>query len=127
MSGERASKFASALQDLESGGDVDGFVAAVFTDQVELLRPETDQQVQGIAGAQRFWKQYLSQFIDISSQFDRIVEDGDLGVLEWTSSGRLADGTDISYRGVSVLNFDSNGLVDRFSTYFDTAKFASTR
>ena len=124
MSNERASSFAAALQDLESSGDVDEFVAAVFTDQVQLLRPETGQQVHGVAGAKEFWTQYLGQFLHISSQFDRVAEDGALGILEWTSSGRLADGTDISYCGVSVLDFDSDGYVTRFSTYFDTAKFA---
>ena len=124
MSSEKVSKFAAALQDLENGGEVDGFVSAVFTDDVELFRPETDQQVQGTSGARTFWTQYLSQFEQISSTFTRVAEDGNLGVLEWTSNGRVAGGAAISYRGASVLEFDDQGRVRRFSTYFDTAKFA---
>lgn len=124
MSSEKVSKFAAALQDLENGGEVDGFVSAVFTDDVELFRPETDQQVQGTSGARTFWTRYLSQFEQISSTFTRVAEDGNLGVLEWTSNGRVAGGAAISYRGASVLEFDGQGRVRRFSTYFDTAKFA---
>ena len=124
MSNERVSKFAAALQDLENGGEVDGFVAAVFADDVELFRPETDQQVQGTSGAKAFWTQYLSQFEQISSTFTRVTEDGDIGVLEWQSNGRVAGGAAISYRGASLLDFDDQGRIRRFSTYFDTAQFA---
>ena len=124
MSDTRVTKFATALQDLETGGDVDAFVSTVFADDAELLRPETDQQVQGIAGAKTFWTQYLAQFDQVSSEFTRVTEAGDLGVLEWRSQGKAVGGGDISYRGVSLLDFDEQGRVRRFSTYFDTAQFA---
>ena len=121
MTANRTEEFAAALHTLEDGGDVDAFVA-VFADDVELLRPETQQQLDGIAGARDFWTQYLATFDHVSSDFSRVV-DGEVGVLEWTATGRLSGGQDISYTGVSLLDFDDAGKVSRFATYFDTQAF----
>lgn len=121
MATNRTEQFADALHALEDGGDLDAFVA-VFADDVELYRPETQQKLAGTAGARAFWEQYLATFDRIRSDFSRVV-DGEVGVLEWTSTGRLANGADISYAGVSLLDFDEAGRVTRFATYFDTQAF----
>jgi ketosteroid isomerase-like protein len=121
MPTNRTQEFADALHALESGGDLDAFVT-VFADDVELHRPETAQHLDGIPGARAFWEQYLATFDQISSDFSRVV-DGEVGVLEWTSTGRRADGSPITYAGVSLLDFDDDGLVTRFATYFDTQAF----
>ncbi|TKV58852.1 nuclear transport factor 2 family protein [Nakamurella flava] len=124
MSDDHAQAFADALQHLEKSGDVDAFVQEQFADGATLLRPEVDQEVSGSDGARQYWQQYLGQFSDIASSFDRITGSGNLGVLEWTSTGTLAAGASINYRGVSLLDFDDQGKVSRFATYFDTAPFA---
>ena len=124
MSDDRAQAFADALQQLEKNGDIDAFVQSQFAEDATLSRPEVDQQVSGTAGAREFWQQYLGQFSDIASSFDRISGSNDLGILEWTSSGTLSAGASIDYRGVSLLDFDDQGKVSRFATYFDTAPFA---
>lgn len=121
MTANRTEEFAAALHTLEEGGDVDAFVA-VFADDVELLRPETRQRLDGTSGAHAFWTQYLATFDQISSDFSRVV-DGAVGVLEWTATGRLKGGAEITYAGVSLLDFDDAGLVTRFATYFDTQAF----
>jgi len=126
VTNNRAETFADALQLLESDQDVDKFVNDQFATGVELLRPETDQLVSGHSGASEFWRQYLAQFTEIHSSFDRITDTGDLGVLEWTSTGQLATGGSIEYRGVSVLDFDDTDHVRRFSTYYDTKPFGLT-
>ncbi len=123
MTAEAAQSFARALQELESTKDVDRFVSGVFAEDAELVRPETGQQERGSGGAREFWQQYVDQFQEIRSEFSRVV-DGDVGVLEWTSTGRLSSGADVSYRGVSLLDVDSDGRVTRFATYYDTAPFA---
>ena len=46
-------------------------------------------------------------------------------MLEWTSGARLRNDTKISYAGVSLLDFDDQGKVRRFSTYYDTRAFES--
>lgn len=124
MTTDRARSFAQALQDLEQTQDVDRFVSTVFSDDVELVRPETGQQERGTGGATQFWQQYVDQFQEIRSEFARVV-DGEVAVLEWTSSGRLRSGSDITYRGVSVLDFDGDGRVVRFATYYDTMPFSA--
>ena len=124
MTTDRAQSFAAALQDLERTQDVDRFVSGTFADDVELVRPETGQRERGTGGATQFWQQYVDQFEEIRSEFDRVVE-GDVAVLEWTSTGRLNGGSDISYRGVSVLDFDGDGRVTRFAAYYDTMPFSA--
>lgn len=124
MTTDRAQSFADALQDLERTQDVDRFVSETFADDVELVRPETGQQERGTGGATQFWKQYVDQFAEIRSEFSRVV-DGEVAVLEWTSTGKLNSGSDISYRGVSVLDFDGDGRVTRFATYYDTMPFSA--
>ena len=68
--------------------------------------------------------EFVDQFEQIRSEFARVV-DGEVAVLEWTSTGRLRTGADISYRGVSVLDFDGDGRVTRFATYYDTTPFSA--
>ena len=123
MADDRAQHFAEALQRYEQDRDVDRFVGDVFTDDAELFRPEQEQALRGRDGARQFWQQYRDQFGEVRSEFDRVVEGGDLGVLEWRSDGSRAGGGAISYRGVSLLDFDGEGRVRRFANYFDTAAF----
>lgn len=118
----RAQEFADQLNALEADGDVEAFVAAVFSDDVVLVRPETGQQLSGHDGAQTFWQEYLAQFNRVSSTFER-VDDGGIGVLEWVSAAELRAGTEISYAGVSLLDYDEQDRVRRFATYYDTQAF----
>lgn len=124
MATNRTEAFAAALNELENGGALEEFVS-IFDDEAELRRPETHQRLDGEDGALAFWKDYLGNFDQIRSEFSRVV-DGEVGVLEWTSSGRLKNGAPITYAGVSILDFDDSGKVARFSTYFDTQAFSRT-
>ncbi len=117
-----AQDFADRLTTFEQDRDVDAFVSAAFSDDVVLLRPETGQELTGHEGARTFWSEYLATFEQVRSTFSR-VQDGTVGVLEWTSEARLADGRDVTYRGASLLDVDDAGLVSRFATYYDTRLF----
>ena len=126
MAENRASAFAEALQTFEQDRDLDTF-ARVFAPDAELLRPEQRAGEQGEDGVRAFWQQYLDQFASIRSEFSRVVEAGQLGELEWTSKGSLGsgpEGTEVEYEGVSLLEFDDQGRVSRFATYYDTAALA---
>ncbi|MDP9496635.1 MAG: nuclear transport factor 2 family protein [Actinomycetota bacterium] len=117
-----AQRFADALQELERTRDLDAFVQ-MFSDEAHLVRPEGRGDVTGKDGARQFWQAYLDQFDEIGSRFSRIEQDGRLGELEWTGTGRLRTGRPLSYAGVSLLEVDDDGLVTRFATYYDTAAF----
>ena len=118
----RAQQFADALQRLEQDRDLDPFLTQ-FSDDVRLMRPETGGHEEGGDGARAFWTAYLEQFDDIASTFGRLVDAGALGELEWTSTGRLKTGREITYTGVSLLEHDDDGNVQRFVSYYDTAAF----
>jgi ketosteroid isomerase-like protein len=123
MPENRASAFAEALQTFEQDRDLDAF-ARVFAPDAELLRPEQRGGEQGEDGVRTFWQQYLDQFASIRSEFSRVVGSGPLGELEWTSKGSLGSGNEVEYEGVSLLEFDDQGRVTRFATYYDTAALA---
>ena len=126
MSDNGAQRFADALQEFEQSGDVQAFVGSVFADDAELHRPEHRGQTEtGQQGATAFWEQYKSQFDEIASTFSRVQERDGLGVLEWTSEGRLSTGRPVRYEGVSVLDLGDDGKVTRFATWYDTAAFLS--
>jgi ketosteroid isomerase-like protein len=117
---QRSQRFADALKSLEQGDSDD--MLAQYADDAELQRPERKHGPGREAAPQTFWKQYLAEFDEISTEFTRIAEAGDEGVLEWRSTGRLSAGRDIDYQGVSLLTFDGD-RVSRFATYYDTAAF----
>lgn len=118
-----AQRFAEALQRLEQDGDVDRFLSETFAEDAELLRPELTRQGSGHIDGRDFWRQYHDLFTSVRSEFDRVSQAGNLGVLEWCTSGTRTSGENISYAGVSLLDFTQDGRVQRFATYFDTAAF----
>lgn len=98
--------------------------AALFTTDAELSNHSGRKPHRGGDGARAFWREYHDAFQTIRSRFSHVLEGGDAVVLEWVSDCALADGTEISYRGVSVLEW-SGDLVHRFRTYYDSAALRS--
>ena len=117
---QRSQRFADALQSLEQGNSDD--MLAQYVDGAELQRPERKHGPGQETDPQTFWEQYRAEFDEISTEFSRIAEAGDEGILEWRSTGRLSAGREIDYQGVSLLTFDGD-KVSRFATYYDTAAF----
>ena len=121
MASEIASRFMNTLQQIEDTGDVEP-LAAMFTEDAELINLAMTEPLHGRDGARKFWQKYLSVFERIHSSFTNVVEGDDAAVLEWISEGALSNGEPVSYRGVSVIEIE-NGLVRRFRTYYDSAVF----
>lgn len=117
---DRSQRFADALQTFEKGDQQ--ALLEQFADGAELIRPERKHGPGRSADASTFWAQYIAEFEEITTEFVRVVEEGDEGILEWRSTGRLAAGRDIEYAGVSLLRFEDD-RVSRFATYYDTAAF----
>ncbi|EHR60560.1 nuclear transport factor 2 family protein [Saccharomonospora cyanea] len=118
----RADGFAAALRSFEDTGD-SSRLRELFGPDPELVRPQVATSDEGTSDVTRFWEEYRSQFSQLSTEFVRVVESGDLGVLEWVSRGTLTTGHPIEYRGISLLDFDDQNRIRRFATYFDTAAF----
>ncbi|MGB7450175.1 MAG: nuclear transport factor 2 family protein [Ornithinimicrobium sp.] len=117
---QRSQRFADALQSLEQGNS--DHMLEQYADGAELQRPERKHGPGRETDPKTFWEQYRAEFAEISTEFSRITEAGDEGILEWHSTGRLAAGRDIDYQGVSLLTFDGDTVI-RFATYYDTAAF----
>lgn len=117
----KADRFISALHECESQHSPEPLLA-LFADDVELQRLNSDEPYRGHQGAHDFWNEYLSLFKDVRSDFTNVIEAGDVAVLEWTAHGHFESDTPISYRGVSIVEF-AGDRVRRFRTYYDSAAF----
>ena len=120
MASEIAEKFMDALQTIEKENEVDALVG-LFSEKASLTRL-THKTYEGKDEATQFWQEYLEPFDEVSTEFFKVTEDDETVVLEWESKGKLANGHDIDYKGVS--SFDTEGgEVVRFRTYYDSAAF----
>ncbi|GGO20788.1 nuclear transport factor 2 family protein [Deinococcus humi] len=115
-------EFMSALQNAEASKDPSGLVALHAGDVT--LSNLTTKTWQGMEGAQAFWESYLSDFQEIRSEFTHHHESDGQGVMEWNARGKLKNGDDIEYRGVSIIEI-KDGKVGAFRTYYDSAAFVS--
>lgn len=113
--------FMHALQQIEKTGEIE-LLVDLFSNDAELINLAMLEPLKGKEGARRFWDKYLSVFDRIYSEFTNVVESNSTSVLEWVSKGTLSTSEEITYRGVSVLEFN-NGKVHRFRTYYDSATF----
>jgi ketosteroid isomerase-like protein len=118
---EVTERFVSALGELHRDGNVEPLVE-LFSDDATLNKAGMPHGQHGKDGARTFWQQYRDVFGEIESSFTHTVTDDGIAYLEWTSKGTLADGSKISYDGVSVLE-SRDDRIDAFRTYYDTAAF----
>lgn len=124
-----AEQFTKALHQLEETGDIKA-LQACFADDAELHALVSGRDHKGGDGVEEFWKEYLTPFETIHSDFTRVTADGKLAVLEWVGKGTLKDKNgqrrDIEYPGCSILEFaDDGGKVKRFRTFYDSAAFVT--
>ncbi len=113
-------KFIDALGKLEADGNVDEIVS-LFADDCEVGNAATHENMSGTEGARQFWTNYLKTFGEIKSTFkNKIASDG-TAALEWTGKGTSANGSEIDYEGVSILETDGD-KIRRFFAYFNPAK-----
>jgi len=121
MAHSLAETFMQALQTSEQQMDPTP-VAALFGEEAELRNLAQREPFHGQAGAETFWRNYLSVFQQIRSEFTNVIETEESAVLEWTADGTLASGHPIQYRGVSIVE-GAKERVRSFRTYYDSATF----
>ena len=79
-----ARRFIDALGRLESGRDVEPFVAT-FADDSEVGNVLAPERFPGHAGARRFWTEYCEAFADVRWSFRNVVAADARAALEWTT------------------------------------------
>lgn len=109
--------FIDALHRLEEQRDLDT-IAGLYAENADVSNPVVPHEHQGKQGAREFWQGYRNTFQTIRSEFHHVLDDGKAALLEWTSSGQANNGTAFSYRGVTVLEYDAEGI-RAFRSYFD--------
>jgi ketosteroid isomerase-like protein len=114
-------RFMQALHHLDEQRDPGPLVELTSEDAV-LTKLGDHREARGPDGARGFWEEYRGVFDTISTDFTHTF-DGEAGsCLEWTSTGTLPDGADLSYRGVTVIDVDGQ-RVTGVRTYYDSAAF----
>jgi ketosteroid isomerase-like protein len=119
MAKEITNRFMEALQAAERQHNPEPLLP-FFSEQSELINLSREEPRRGLAGARAFWRDYLSFFENIRSQFYHVIETNDAAVLEWSAEGKLKSGGLVSYRGTSILEMEDSKVL-RFRTYYDSA------
>jgi steroid delta-isomerase-like uncharacterized protein len=117
MASDIAQRFIDALHTLESDRTADA-LAELYADDAKVGNIATTRTYDGPDGAKEFWTGYREAFGDIRSEFRNVVSDDGAALLEWQSKGTVANGEDIAYEGVTVLEVDGDRIT-RSTAYFD--------
>lgn len=117
MSEKIADKFIDALSQLESDENVDN-IAALFAESSEIGNSTLTESFKGTDGAREFWTNYRKTFGEVKSEFKNKIISDNVSALEWTTTGTSADGNEINYSGVSILEADGD-KIERFFAYFN--------
>src|SRR5688500_8209825 len=118
MSEQMARRFIEALGRLEAERDLEP-ITALFAEGSETGNVTSPEKFQGREGAREFWgAKYRDTFGEVKSTFRNVFATEDRAALEWTTEGTAADGSPVSYDGVSILETDGEKIT-RFCAYFD--------
>jgi len=121
---ELAQQFIDALHSLEQGSEENvENLAQLFSDEARLTNAALQlagRDERGKDGARHFWTQYRRTLGKAYSRFSHVTTDDKSAGLFWTTQGQTPDGVDISYEGVSLLEFGDNGKITFFRGYYDT-------
>lgn len=119
MAHEITEKFIEALHELEQNRDVEK-IAALFSGDAEVNNVVTVDNSHDLS-AKEFWQKYRDNFGEVSSEFSNKIYGENSSALEWTTTGTGADGGDVRYEGVSILETDGDRIT-RFFAYFNPGK-----
>lgn len=119
MAQEISEKFIEALEELEKNRDVEK-IASLFADGAEVNNVVTIENSHDL-DARAFWTKYRDNFGEVHSEFSNKIFGEKTAALEWTTTGTNAEGGEIQYEGVSVLETDGERIT-RFFAYFNPSK-----
>ena len=119
MAHEITEKFIEALHALERNREVEK-IAALFTADAEVNNVVTVENSHDLS-AKEFWQKYRDNFGEVHSEFKNRITGENTSALEWTTTGTAADGGEVDYEGVSILETDGERIT-RFFAYFNPGK-----
>lgn len=121
---QQAQQFIDALHALEQGSEENvEAIVALFSDKARLTNAALQlagHDESGLEGARHFWTQYRRTLGKAYSRFSHITTDDKSAGLFWTTEGQTPDGVDLTYDGVTLLEFDESGKITFFRGYYDT-------
>lgn len=123
MAHQLAEEFIDALRELEETESSEKIVA-LFDDSCEIGNVTLTETMSGKDGAEEFWTNYRQTFGEIKSVFKNKITSETTAALEWDSTGTNADGGEINYEGVSILEFEGD-KIKRFFAYFNPGKLGN--
>lgn len=123
QAGNAARQFVDALHRIEEGdANAVEAITALFTEDARLsnsILVRSGSELRGRQEIEHFWREYVSTFGQVHSDFHDITASDHSAGLFWHSSGSDASGKPVEYEGVTLLSFDDQGRIQRFKGYFD--------
>ncbi|HEX8396325.1 MAG TPA: nuclear transport factor 2 family protein [Pyrinomonadaceae bacterium] len=117
MSRELAENFINALRKLEETGEP-AEIAALYAENAEIVNVVSPKKFTGIEGAREFWTRYRETFGEMRSEFRNKIVNETSAALEWTTRGISKENHEITYSGVTILEFKGD-KISRSCAYFN--------
>lgn len=117
MSRQLTENFINALHKLEETGEPNE-IAALYTENAEIVNVVSPKKFTGTEGAREFWTRYRETFGGMQSEFRNKIVGGNSAALEWTTRGISKENHEITYSGVTILEFDGD-KISRSCAYFN--------
>lgn len=104
----------AALNNLEPDAFVDTFAPDAVSNDPVGAPPNV-----GHAGVRQFISGIQAAFskVDMSQDFTSIA--GDRAAVKWTVNGVLADGRNVTFAGIDVFEFNTDGKIQNLWGYWD--------
>lgn len=120
----KAQEFIDALHALEQGSvDDANALAALYAGDATLRNAALDNKETEMKGADqilRFWVEYKETLGEVLSKFHHVTASETAAGLFWTTTGKNPAGDEVNYHGATLLQFNSEGMIEFFRGYYDT-------
>lgn len=125
---DKAQEFIDALHTLEQGTSDDAnSVAALFATDAALHNSALDNKNSELKGSDeilQFWVEYKETLGQIESKFHHVTTSDNAAGLFWTTTGQNPEGNEVNYHGSTLLQYNTEGLIEFFRGYYDTRELA---
>ncbi|MEM9188488.1 MAG: nuclear transport factor 2 family protein, partial [Myxococcota bacterium] len=104
--------------DATQTGDANAW-AARFAEDALVEDPFGTEPVRGSEALKARGEAFLSSYASIGLHEEFVAINGSRAVASWVGRGQATDGTEVSFRGVNVFEFDEEGRIHRLQGYWN--------